>query len=377
MKSKKSKDYTVIYFLIFLMSGFIINLCSKSPDILKSERRYAAARPQYINEQHSFNPSYAKEFEAYALDQFVWRENLRKMKAYYSYMILRQKDNHGIYYAAGYAAKKEQLNKLSFQKAAQKIQTVKQALPAQMSFYYAVIPEKGYYLSKVSHIPALDYGAVEITMQKNLAGIEEINLRSILTLSDYYHTDLHWRQEKLDEVVQQLGKKMGFISNDMKTYTVNTQAPFYGGYYGQGALPFSGEELVYLTNREQRSVKVSSLNTQTMTMDAGKMYDKQLFYGIDPYDIFLQGAKPLIILENKTLHNGRELYLFRDSYGSSLAPILTPYYQKITMIDLRYITLEYVKEQVNFKQGSDVLFLYGMQILNDSTLLLVNPSVKQ
>ena len=63
--------------------------------------------------------------------------------------------------------------------------------------------------------------------------------------------------------------------------------------------------------------------------------------------------------------------LFRDSYGSSLAPLFTEAYSKITIIDVRYIATPMLKSFVEFTEGSDALFIYGVDVLNNSSILKV------
>lgn len=70
-------------------------------------------------------------------------------------------------------------------------------------------------------------------------------------------------------------------------------------------------------------------------------------------------------MENPAATSQRELILFRDSFGSSLAPLLTSSYQKITLIDLRYISSDLLDSYVRF-QDQDVLFLYSALIWNQS-----------
>ena len=60
-----------------------------------------------------------------------------------------------------------------------------------------------------------------------------------------------------------------------------------------------------------------------------------------------------------------ELVVFRDSFGSSLAPLLAGSYRKITLIDLRYISSDLLESYVRF-QEQDVLFLYSALIWNQS-----------
>ena len=60
--------------------------------------------------------------------------------------------------------------------------------------------------------------------------------------------------------------------------------------------------------------------------------------------------------------------LFRDSYGSSLAPLLLQSYSKVTLVDIRYLHPDQVGSYVNF-QDQDVLFLYSTLILNNGRSL--------
>ena len=86
--------------------------------------------------------------------------------------------------------------------------------------------------------------------------------------------------------------------------------------------------------------------------------------------MFLSGATALITVENPLAapKTDRELIIFRDSFGSSLAPLLLSDYAKITLVDLRYIAWSYLKQFVEF-DNQDILFIYGTTLLNDSYTL--------
>ena len=79
--------------------------------------------------------------------------------------------------------------------------------------------------------------------------------------------------------------------------------------------------------------------------------------------MFLSGSKALITIENPGCDNDRELVLFRDSFGSSIAPLLAQAYHKVTLVDIRYIRPDVLDRFVDF-DGVDVLFLYSTQVLN-------------
>jgi hypothetical protein len=88
----------------------------------------------------------------------------------------------------------------------------------------------------------------------------------------------------------------------------------------------------------------------------------------DAYEMFLLGASPILYLDNPNATSDRELVVFRDSFGSSLVPLLAEGYAKITLVDTRYINSDYVGNYVAF-DNQDVLFLYSTLILNNSSML--------
>lgn len=99
-----------------------------------------------------------------------------------------------------------------------------------------------------------------------------------------------------------------------------------------------------------------------------KVYDEAKLGSRDLYDIFLSGSEPLLTIENPDADTEKELVLFRDSFGSSLAPLLLQGYRKVTLVDIRYMDPKLLSNYVNF-QNADVLFLYSTLVLNSSGAL--------
>ena len=84
--------------------------------------------------------------------------------------------------------------------------------------------------------------------------------------------------------------------------------------------------------------------------------------------MFLSGPVSLLRLENPQNTSGRRLILFRDSFGSSIAPLLVSDYAKVTLVDLRYIQSDYLGQFLTFS-GQDVLFLCSTLVLNSSAAI--------
>jgi hypothetical protein len=90
--------------------------------------------------------------------------------------------------------------------------------------------------------------------------------------------------------------------------------------------------------------------------------------GKDPYEMFLSGTSPLITIENPDIRTSKELILFRDSFGSSMAPLLAQGYKKITVVDIRYMQSSFLGNFIEFTD-QDVLFLYSTTLINNSTAM--------
>ena len=74
------------------------------------------------------------------------------------------------------------------------------------------------------------------------------------------------------------------------------------------------------------------------------------------------------MIENPNAAEKRELVIFRDSFGSAIAPLMLESYSKVTLVDLRYMVSALLPNYVDFT-NADVLFLYCDELANSSFLL--------
>ena len=191
---------------------------------------------------------------------------------------------------------------------------------------------------------------------------EIIDIRDVLTLDDYYMTDIHWKQENLSDVVSIMAKVMD-LKTDVSYQTISC-GEFAGGLAGQYALPHEKDELIILNSEAIENCDVWYLEDP----DETSVYPEKKREAMDPYDIYLGGATALIQIDNPSGPKGRELVIFRDSFGSSLAPLLIDSYSRITIIDMRYIASSVWQEYVDFN-SQDVLFVYSSFLVNQSSTL--------
>lgn len=370
MTDKIKNVIVTTVFAVFLISMFVINIVKTPDEISKSERRPLEKFPE-VSLSSIVSTEFMSNFEKYALDQFVARDTFRGIKARALFNIFRQKDNNKIYIAENHAVKYDNLLKESEVEAvANKINKLQNTLLKDMNVYYSVIPDKNYFLAEKYGYPSMDYSKMIEILSKNIKDAKYIDLFNELSIEDYYSTDTHWKQERLDNLAKKLSSEMNFLYKGIEE-TVEENTPFYGVYYGQSALPLSADTLKVVYNDSIKNAKVEYLNEQTFKMERGELYTLDKVLGNDPYDIYLGGAKSLITIENEKALTDKELIIFRDSFGSSLTPLLLSGYKKVIMVDFRYIASPMINRIVELKENSDVLFLYCTDVVNNGSILKV------
>ena len=336
-------------------------------DISDSERRKLAQMPE-ITAENILSGNFMTKFEEFTLDQFPLRDAFRQLKARFHYNVLRQGDNNNIYVADGYAAKLEYpLNEMSVSSAMEKFDSLYETYLAgtNCNIFASIVPDKGLYLAEANGYPAMDYGALFSTVASSMDWAQFVDVSDLLTVSDYYRTDTHWRQERLHDVAKRICEAMGvsgFAAEELTQTAV--ERPFYGVYYGQAALPMEPETMYYLTGEVLENCTVYNFETGKTTA----VYDMEKLRSRDLYDIYLSGAAALLEITNPAADSGKELVVFRDSFGSSLIPLLLKDYAKITVVDTRYIAPQLLEQYLQF-ENQDVLFLYSSLILNSSSAL--------
>ena len=330
-----------------------------------SERRPLAGKPE-LSAGAVFSGNYMEDFEDYSLDQFPFRDSFRRLKAWFHYSVLGQRDNNGIYVYQGYAAKQEYpLNETSVAHALNRFQTLYETYLTQSNVYMAVVPDKGYYLAEQSGHLAMDYDRLYELVEIGMPWAAQVDLRDSLSAGDYYRTDTHWRQEKLLPAAGVLCQALGTAPPKAEDYTRTAlERPFYGVYYGQAALPMEPDTLYLLESTLLENCTVYDYETGK----TGSVYDRTKLESQDLYDVFLSGARSLLTIENPDGDPDRELIVFRDSFGSSMVPLLVQGYGKVTLVDIRYIRMELLGEYLDFA-GKDVLLLYSTLVLNNSAAI--------
>ena len=296
------------------------------------------------------------------MDNFYQRETFRKLKTSVELDIFKKQDVNKIYKYSDFLVEQiYPLDEKSITNLTNKINYIKDNyLNETNKIYYSIIPDKNYYTDN-SHLKP-DYDKMKQIMKNNLKDLQYIDIFQNLKLDSYYYTDSHWKQEKLQSVAKTIADNMNFSIT--QNYNEQKVATFKGVYAGQLPINTKEDEIKILVNDVMANVNVYNYETK----EQGGIYNFKKLNGYDKYDIYLSGATPLIEINNQNNKTNKTLVIFRDSYASSLAPLLTEGYSKITLVDTRYISPKILNEYVNF-ENADILFIYSTLVINSSMAL--------
>jgi ribosomal protein S18 len=348
---------------VLIFSITLLNLIKADNEISIWERRKLKQFPE-IKVEALVSGKWFMDFESYALDQIVFRHELRKLKVCFEGSVLGKQDVSGLF-----SEKKHIFKMIDYKDVAELqrfvayVENLKDSYFHDNNIYYVHIPDKTSYSDR-EQLVRLE-SATEAYLKENLLGLSFISISNKMTLENFYETDTHWRQETLHPIVKGILEGMGMeMQYEEKDFIKKAQPSFLGVLYGQLPNHREHEALFYLEHPDFQSYRVYDYEKGFIGM-----YEESKLSGMEPYDVFLSGASPILEINNPHAQTDKELVIFRDSFGSSIIPLLSFNYAKIIAVDTRYVTTSYLSEVVDFSKDQDVLFLYSSGIVHNFEVL--------
>lgn len=361
---KHRKKISGIVFLIFIF-GFLFSYIVTPNIAFSTEEKRELQQLEAPTIETLTNGEWFADFTKFCDDQFSLRTQMRFLNAVFRTEVLQQNDIGGIYTEDGYIFKSDYpVNDKYIQNFIDKTNEVYELYIKDKAdnYYVSVVPDKTYFDSG-NHLTN-DANYIANTFANGLIDASYIDIFNGLSLDCYYKTDTHWTQNKLFDVMKIFGDEMRFNAPVKEDFTENLIEGFYGVYHGQSALNFPTDDLIYMTNPIINSAILNNIETgQSLGV-----YNLDKFNSSDSYNVFSDGAAALVVIESPNATSDKELIIFRDSFGSSIAPLFLEEYSKVTLVDMRYMAASLLPQYVDF-EGSDVLVLYSTLILNSSIIL--------
>lgn len=370
------KKIAAVVFLLALVCVPVAEFLLPDQAVSKTERRKLAKKPVFTAAA-VWDGTYMEQLETYFSEQFPVRDGLRTVKAETEMALLGKADTNGYFKVEdGIYHLEAELNEKNVGRVADSIEKLCTEQFQNADCYVAVIPDKNYYLaaqcedagcenekwkgSILKQYPSLNYTRLDEMIQAEIPSAQKINLYDKLHLEDYYRTDLHWKQEKITDVVDTLVQSMGQQTNTISDGWQIATEDFVGAYGAASALKTAPDTVIYRVDASIERMQVYDYERKQYV----SVYAPEKIGGMDDYDFYLWGARALLTIQNPECHNGKKLLLFRDSFGSSIAPFFAEYYEEVTLVDLRYVSASHALELLGDTEYQDVLFLYSAPILN-------------
>lgn len=329
-------------------------------EIFGSKQEFSLQERRRLMTKETLKENFTGNLDDYMTDQFPFRDKFLELSQIFNRYLLNNQEDNDVYTKYGYIIEKMYpLDGKSVDNLIYNLNLVKNTYLNNNNCYFSVIPDKSFFLDDNKYLK-IDYEDLFLKLQNEIK-MSYIDIKDELKLEDYYKTDIHLKQESYFKIIDNLARKLNFEIKNMD-YKEIIFEDFKGSSYYK--VPFKKkEELRIYTNGIIEKARVKHLEYKD-----NLVYQKDKYGSLDPYNVFLSGPSSLITITNESADTDRELVIFRDSFGSSLAPLLISYYREITLIDLRYINMKYVNNYVDFK-NKDILFLYSMELINNSFIL--------
>lgn len=265
MSDKLRNIVVTVSFMSVLLIIFIANILKEDTIISTTERRKLEVFPEFSISK-LFDNSFTNKFEKYTMDQFIKRDEFRKLKTAIELDFFRKKDVNNLYIYNDSIIKQEYpLNEKSVLNISNKINEIKNTyLDKTNNVYYSIVPDKNYFVD--SEYLKIDYSKIEEIMKENLKDIEYIDIFECLELEDYYYTDTHWKQENLKKVLEIISRKMKFDDRIVTDFNLKKVTEFKGVYSGQLQVDTKEDFINVLTNNVIENSKVYNIETKMSSL---------------------------------------------------------------------------------------------------------------
>lgn len=325
------------------------------------ENRVLAQKPE-LDKEGLLDGSYMQDYEKYVTDQFISRDTWVMLQTRGD-ILLQKKDINGVYLGKdGYLLEQHMDREISRERVESRVALLKD-LVERYDADVMLVPTADNILNDKLPANADYYDQTELLSQVRQA----VGSRNMIELYDvlkehsdeelYYRTDHHWTTLGAYYGYQEWRKHTGMLSpylystGDMVTVTDE----FLGTLHSRLNLPMEPDSIRYFPQTTRRPVSVT-YDFQTTTQS---LYEQGYLETKNKYGYFLDDNHAVTEIYSD-FHNGRILFVIKDSFANCLIPMLTTHYEKIVVMDLRYYKGPLFDLMDSYDDGSmDVLVLYN------------------
>ena len=357
-------------FLCFVLGFDLISILTPDRDFSDTENRMLAKFPE-ISAQGLSDGSTGKAAEKYLSDQFACRDVWSSVSFLIKSRLMGRNEMNGVYLGKdGYLMlipSEPQPEAL-----AQKLEAVNNVTETfgNVNHCIAIIPNAVTVMSDrlPDYAPESSQPRQLSDIANKLAGISFCDVTAAMISKNseelYYHTDHHWTSLGAYTAFQSVAPCLGADPQSVE-YDVYTVSESFQGTLSSkcGSHGYYDTIEIYVPKGElPLTVRYSDSDEPK-----GTVYRREFLEGKDKYAVFLGGNHPTVTITT-TADTGRTLLLIKDSYANCFVQFLTPYFDRIIIIDPRYC-YDTVDTVLNEYQITDLLYLYNADTFMTDTSL--------
>lgn len=385
---QKGKLISAIVVLVFIVGVFSVagfHLLDDDKSFSESENRVLAQMPEF-----SFSAiadgSFMSDFEAYLTDQFPLRDKLIAFKTFADRTMGKSEEN-GVYIGKeGFLfdsqtdydeARVKEITKavLNLSKKYPKIKKTFILAPNSSYIYSDKLPEYLELPNQRSQIRDI-YNILKA--DKSMTWVNVCHLLENAKDEEkllYYKTDHHWTTRAAMIVFDYLkaqwklsptGNSYSSADKEPKYdfYTVSTT--FQGTLSSTAGVHNSFDEVEICIPQKSQGTYVVSYEKEGRA--EASLFDNEKLSHKNHYEVFLGGNYDKVVITT-VAQTKNTLLLIKDSYANCMIPMLTPYFNKIVVVDPRYLT-DSLESIIKENEFTHMMYLYNLNtLLEDSSLV--------
>lgn len=365
-----------IIFASLIISISIVNGISPTKVFSSKENRYLEGFPK-LDYNSITSGKFSSEFENYATDQFIARDNWIWLKTL-SQLAIFKKDNGRVYFG-----KEDYLfdipNDIDEEQFEENMNNINKFLEELIKYNNEIVIKAMLVPTKTEilggklppYAPIIDekmlMERIKSKLSNNITVIDLIDtLKAYSNVYIYYKTDHHWTthgayyayKSYMDAIGQTPLTKDQFIMEEVAD-------DFLGTSYRKANLYLGQPDSIY-NYRPLKAIDYKmTINNET---EEKELYDESFLNKTDKYSYFLGGDKALINIET-SVKNNKTIVVVKDSFANSLLPFLINHYENIVVLDTRYYNSS-IGEYIKGIDADEVLLLYNIQnFVNEKSFL--------
>ncbi|MBQ1518906.1 MAG: hypothetical protein IIZ53_03530 [Ruminococcus sp.] len=243
---------------------------------------------------------------------------------------------------------------------AEHVNAYKEALP-KVNVYSLVAPTACSFYTPENYKDLFESEKKDIdSIKRNLKDVTAVDAYTPLLAHKnediYSRTDHHWQPLGAYYAAEAFAEAAEVDFDPIEKYQKVTLYDFVGTLYGytqSAALLNNPEKFIYY--KPKNTLKVTQYDQYFQNPSEVELFIRSSTLDTSSYYMVFGSDERIVHVNNPSCRNGRNLVIFKDSYGNALLPVLANSFENIYMCDIRYFKVNAAEFAKDVK-CTDMLF---------------------